>query len=65
MDMAAFHRNSRLNIAVWLYVIAAALVLALAVLVVGAGVAPTHHHSGCNHIPLVNGKPAYPCIVRP
>jgi hypothetical protein len=48
---------------------AAALLLAVvvlfAVLLLVTGVVTFPRSGGCNYIPLVNGKPAYPCPVTP
>jgi hypothetical protein len=43
----------------------AALVAVLVVFVMGQGVGVIHGSGGCNHIPLVNGQPAYPCANLP
>ena len=44
------------------------LLVALAVvllLVVGEQAMTTHFFGGCNHIPLVNGHPAFACPSKP
>ena len=43
----------------------AIFVVALLAFTVGTLVMTTHRTGGCNHIPLVNGQPAYHCDSMP
>lgn len=59
------HRLRRIATLAKISLIGILVIVALIMIVNVAGVGAQHFSGGCNHIPLVNGHPQYPCTSQP
>jgi hypothetical protein len=59
------HKDEFVVVMVVIGIAVLVMLLALSLVAFGAVHVSTVHSGGCNHVPLVNGQPAYPCTNTP